>query len=275
MLLHSLFLEQEFLQQAPRPSGSNSGVLPTVIVPGLFGSSINWRGFGKQLASECPVYLLDQRNHGRSPHADSHTYADMIQDLLAFLDQHELSQIVLCGHSMGGKVAMLFALLYPERVAKLIVLDIAPIAYQHSHAPFLQALLDIDLSTLSSRSEADRAVAEAIPDTATRLFLLQSLAGSTGQYFWRLNLAVLYEFMPQIIGFPDGLVCDKQSTVPALFLYGDQSDYVLPEFHKIIRQYFSAAEVAPIEQAGHWLHVQQPAKVLESVKKFIKNDRKQ
>lgn len=261
MQLHHLFLKEEL---------TPVDVTPTVIIPGLFGSSINWRGFGKQLSLHCPVYLIDQRNHGRSPHCDTHSYADMVSDLLTFLDQQGLDKVVLCGHSMGGKVAMLFALLHPERVEKLLVLDIAPITYTHTHAPFLKALQEIDLSSLASRSEADRMVAKAIPETSTRLFLLQSLVSSDGEFSWRLNLDVLHDFMPQIIGFPDSLVENETSAAPSLFLYGDESDYVPEQSHSLIRRYFTDAHIAPIEQAGHWLHVQQPAKVLEAIVQFIK-----
>ena len=151
---------------------------PLVIIPGLFGSTTNWRSFGRQFAATRPVIIVDQRNHGRSPHINSNSYDDMLQDLLEFCDDHGLVRIVLCGHSMGGKVAMLFTLAHPERVEKLVVLDIAPVPYDHSHAPYLEELMALDLSQLKSRGEADRALQESIPDTATRLFLLQSLSGS-------------------------------------------------------------------------------------------------
>ena len=218
-----------------------------------------------------PVIVLDQRNHGRSSHAPSHTYDDMVGDLLQFADRLELERFIPCGHSMGGKVAMLFSLLHPERVHKLAVMDIAPIRYSHSHAPFLEALLEIDLTHLKSRSEADRALQQAIPDTGTRLFLLQSLTGSPGAYQWRLNLPILHQFMAQIVDFPASMVNDRQSGADTVLICGEMSTYVRPEHYAEIRKYFTEARIVPIAEAGHWLHVEQPQRVLEALQEFIKN----
>lgn len=243
---------------------------PLIIIPGLFGSTSNWRGFAKRLGDDYPVIVIDQRNHGRSPHAASHSYADMVGDLLEFVDQQGIDQFIPCGHSMGGKVAMLFAHQYPQRVAKLAVLDIAPIAYSHSHSSYLEAMLAIDLETLESRSEADRRLRADIPDTATRLFLLQSLVGSPGQYQWRLNLAALLEYMPQIVGFPDTLQGASPSHIETAFIYGENSDYVQAKHHTLIRDCFSAAQFVGIPGAGHWLHVEQPERVLSALRRFLK-----
>ena len=245
---------------------------PVIILPGLFGSTTNWRGFAKKLAQSFPVVVLDQRNHGRSPHADTHSYQDMADDLLAFLDHHDLTQIHLCGHSMGGKVAMLFAHKYPERLKKLAVLDIAPVVYSHSHANFVRAMLEIDLAELKSRSDADRQLSAVISDTATRLFLLQSLVGSPGEYEWRLNLSVLLEYMPQIVGFPESALDGSVVDLPALFLYGANSNYVQTEHHPLIRQHFSQAEFESVPNAGHWLHAEQPDLVLQSLLQFLQRD---
>lgn len=243
---------------------------PIIIIPGLFGSSTNWRSFAKALSNEYDVYVVDQRNHGRSPHADSQSYADMAADLLSFLDFHSIEQAVLCGHSMGGKTAMVFSLLHPERVKKLAVLDIAPTTYLHSHAPFLESLLEVDLSQLQSRAEADRAIVEAIPETATRLFLLQNLTGSPGRYRWRINLAVLHEYMTEIVGFPshllDKLVCESQTA----FIHGELSDYVGHEHRDEIDRWFPNAEFVQIAAAGHWLHVDQPTAVQNALEEFLK-----
>ena len=156
--------------------------LPMIIIPGLFGSTANWRSFARKLSVTQPVLVVDQRNHGRSPHAGTNTYDDMVADLIELCDHLSIEKAIFCGHSMGGKTAMQLALNHQERVEKLIVLDIAPVKYQHSHAPFLEGLMDIDLSALKSRSEADRALQDVITDTATRLFLLQNLTGSSGSY---------------------------------------------------------------------------------------------
>ncbi len=248
---------------------------PVIIIPGLFGSTANWRGFAKKMSETQTVIVIDQRNHGRSPHADSHSYTDMVNDLLSLINAHKLERVILCGHSMGGKVAMAFALSYPERVEKLAVLDIAPVQYDHSHAPFLEALMQIDLASLTSRGEADRALQEAISDTSIRLFLLQSLSGSPGSFRWRINVPVLHAWMPEIVGFPHDDFVGERSSVPAAFIYGEESDYVL-SFEERIHQYFSRARLYGVVGAGHWLHADKPEVVLNILQKFIldgeKND---
>ncbi|RBP49215.1 alpha/beta fold hydrolase [Arenicella xantha] len=242
---------------------------PVIIIPGLFGSTSNWRGFAQALGAYYPVVVIDQRNHGRSPHAPSHTYQDMVDDLLEFIDQHSFDKVILCGHSMGGKVAMLFSHQYPKRVAKLAVLDIAPITYPHSHAAYLEAMLAIDLSTLASRAEADKILKPAIPDTATRLFLLQSLVGSPTEYRWRLNLSALLEYMPQIVGFPEASLTGDVGQLETVFIYGESSDYVQVQHHELIRAHFSTAQFVGIPNAGHWLHAEQPKLVLRAVLDFL------
>ena len=247
---------------------------PILIIPGLFGSTSNWRGFARAVAEHHPVIVVDQRNHGRSAHADSHSYHDMVADLMGFLDEHDLQRVVLCGHSMGGKAAMVFALLHPERVSQLAVLDIAPVEYTHSHAPFLEEMMALDMCTLNSRSEADRALQAAIPDTGTRLFLLQSLTGSPGNYHWRLNLEVLHRYMSDIVGFPADELLDKVSDVATAVIYGEGSDYVRPEHHQLMKNYFPNAYFEGIEGAGHWLHVEQPKPVVNALLEFVRNGEK-
>jgi len=249
----------------------DDGSVPVVILPGLFGSTANWRGFAKALSSHCPVLVLDQRNHGRSPHAQTHSYHDLANDLLRFLDDHGIDKIKLCGHSMGGKASMVFSLLHPERVDRLMVLDIAPVSYSHTHAPYLEAMIDLDLSSISSRSEADKLLFEAIPDTATRLFLLQSLIGSAGNFEWRLNLSTLLEEMPNILSFPE---MPMSSEVNALFMNGQKSDYVGPEHQEVIKNHFPNASFEQIPEAGHWLHAEQPHAVLAALVNFLEKDEK-
>lgn len=242
-------------------SGLNSAHavdLPIVIIPGLFGSTGNWRTFAAQLCQIGDVYVIDQRNHGRSPHAESHTYQDMVNDLIDWCDAMNFTRVHVVGHSMGGKVAMCAAHWHTDRVASIAVLDIAPVAYTHSHAPFLKAMLALDLSALESRSAADHMLSDAIPDKATRLFLLQSLTGSPGAYTWRLNLNTLYEYMPNITDFP---TLDSVATLPTVFIRGATSDYVNAELEAKIGQYFDHFTVQTIPGAGHWLHVEQPGKI--------------
>jgi pimeloyl-ACP methyl ester carboxylesterase len=190
----------------------------------------------------------------------------MVSDLIQLCDHMDLLRINLAGHSMGGKVAMLVAIERPELVSRLLVLDIAPKKYAHSHAPFLSEMLNIDLNSLSSRKQADEALSEAIPDTATRLFLLQSLSGSPGNYQWRLNLPVLYNYMDEIIDFPS---VSSSAAVPTLVLTGAQSNYFTGEDEARLRRLFPNSRIEVISGAGHWLHAEQPQKVLAAMDKFL------
>lgn len=247
---------------------------PVVILPGLFGSSTNWRRFAKELSQHTPVIVLDLRNHGRSPHSDSHSYLDMAGDLHEFCKEHGLSKIIPCGHSMGGKVAMVFSLLYAERVASLLILDIAPITYTHSHAPFLDALLKVDLQQIESRKHADELLKQVIPEQSTRLFLLQSLAGRPGEFNWRLNLPVLQQYMPQIVSFPEQELHGKINDVPAALVYGTDSGYVDSIGIGAAKRYFKNIYAEPIVGAGHWLHIDQTSLVLRAVKQFTQKTHK-
>lgn len=248
----------------------DSAVPSLVIVHGLFGSSINWRGVGKKLSEDYHVFLIDQRNHGQSPHYNSMTYTDMVSDLHQFLHEHNLNKVYLCGHSMGGKASMLFALEYPEMVDKLAVLDIAPVAYTHSYSTFLDTLMSIDLKQIKSRSEAEKLAKQGIPDTATRLFLMQSLVQEDGEFIWRLNLPVLKQDMALITGFPIEDAEGKQYKADSLFLYGEKSDYVQSQHYAIIRKHFPGCEIEGVPNAGHWLHVEQQEQMIISLKSFFK-----
>jgi len=269
MQLYYQSYPNDYLEQEPEQRSSAHP--PMIIIPGLFGSTVNWRAIAKKLAESYPVIVLDQRNHGRSPHADTNSYLDMVSDLLDFVQAHKIDKAIICGHSMGGKVAMLFALLHPERTEKLIVIDIAPVQYQHSHAPFLQELAKLDLAQLKSRRDADAMLTSVIPDTGTRLFLLQNLAGTAGEFYWRINVPVLLEFMLEISSFPQHKVTKKTSDVATLIVYGGQSSYVKPEHHTIISEYFSQAEFVLIANAGHWLHAEQPEKVIKKMTRFVQH----
>jgi len=270
---HTIFsmLFHQFYPLEPQ-DGSARDINPVVIVPGLFGSTPNWRGFARKLATTRAVYVVDQRNHGQSPKFDSNSYADMVSDLLEFLDSQGLDKVVLIGHSMGGKVGFLFAAQYPERLEKLIVMDIAPVTYEHSHAPFVKALMSLDLNSLTSRSEADRLLKEAIPETGTRLFLLQSLQRENGEFVWQLNLPVLAEYMDDIRGFPAEQIQGKSYQGESLLLYGDKSDYVTEQHHQLIRDILPNVSIQAIKDAGHWLHVEQADDVVAASKRFLEKN---
>ena len=252
-----------YFQDHPGPSDAT----PLVLLHGLFGSSVNWRGVAKRLAENRRVLALDMRNHGRSFHDDDMSYPAMARDILDTLDGEGIDAADLAGHSMGGKAAMVAALEQPERVEHLVVVDIAPVIYTHSHVPMIDALLKLDTGALGSRSEADQALSGEIEDRMTRQFLLQSLEKTDEGYRWRLNLEVLRSAMGDLTGFPDlnGRTFDK----PVLFLYGADSDYVQAEQHPRIESLFPNAEYTAIEGAGHWVHADQPRTLIERLEQFL------
>ncbi|MEM9430589.1 MAG: alpha/beta fold hydrolase [Pseudomonadota bacterium] len=230
------------------------GGTPLVIAHGLFGSARNWTAMARRMATDRAVILVDMRNHGESPHADAQDYRSMADDLTETITAAG-GPADLLGHSMGGKAAMVVALLQPAVVARLVVADIAPVRYTHTQRPYLEAMRDMDLTGISRRSEADASLAGPVPDRAVRAFLLQNLVTSGGGVSWRLNLAALDRSLDGLMAFPE---IDATFTGPATFLSGAQSDYVSPEHHARILSLFPAARFEQVPDAGHWLHADAP-----------------
>lgn len=242
---------------------------PVIILHGLLGSLDNWLSFGKELAEDYAVFLLDQRNHGRSPHSDVHDYPSMADDLHTFMDAHWMYDgAFVLGHSMGGKTAMQLALTHPELVKKLIVVDIAPKAYTDLHADILDALCSLKPETLQSREEADKALSGSIPDYGVRQFLLKNLSRrKEGGYTFKVNLPVLQQQYEAIL---QPLVAEQPYEKPALFVRGSRSPYIQPEDEGLIRQLFPKATIGTIPDAGHWVHADQPQAMLKMVRDFLK-----
>jgi esterase len=238
---------------------------PLLIAHGLFGSARNWNGIARRLAEGRRVVAADLRNHGASPWSDDHSYEAMAEDLGALVDRLG-GRVDLLGHSMGGKAAMILALLRPEAVGRLIVADMAPVAYRHSQMPYVEAMRRLDLSGVSRRSEADRRLAADIPDRALRAFLLQNLAFENGRPRWMLNLDALARDMERIMGFPP---IDRRFEGPALFLRGAASDYVSAEGEAAARRLFPQARFETLAGAGHWLHAEQPEAFTAAVGRFL------
>lgn len=240
---------------------------PLLILHGLFGLSDNWQTLAKYLSQQYHVYLLDLRNHGRSPHSEEFNYDNMIADLLEFTTDQQLQTPVIMGHSMGGKVAMNFALKYPEQVSKLIVVDIAPRPYPVHHQEIINGLNAVDISAIKSRSEADAALAPYIPEEEVRLFLLKNLYRKEDNSFgWRMNLATIERNIEEVgrettsaVPFPK----------PTLFIKGGRSRYIQDKDGPSIKQLFPQAEIATIEEAGHWVHAEAPEKFYQLVVNFI------
>lgn len=225
---------------------------PLIVLHGFLASSRNWRSVAKRLAENHHVYVLDMRNHGASPHAEQMDYPLMAHDLACFMDKHGLRTGHLLGHSMGGKIAMWFALHYPERVQKLMVADIAPVHYDHSFDATIQALKSLPLDQVQNRREAEQFLAGAIPDVGFRQFLLQNLLLKDGNYYWRINLDFIAKTAHHIVGFPEPAT---QSAKKALFIGGERSEYIQP---KAVLRLFPHAEIVEIAGAGHWLYVEEP-----------------
>ena len=243
---------------------------PALVLHGLFGSGTNWRTIARRLETRLECHLIDQRNHGRSPHARGMAYPDLAADVLAYLDSHRIDRAGLIGHSMGGKTAMTLALTAPERVRWLVVADIAPAPSPSDHGPILDALKALPVDTLSSRTEADAALAGAIPDLGLRQFLLQNLLAGDAGLRWRIDLDAISDALPDLTGFPSiapGTVYEG----PTLFLRGARSDYVAARDEPRVRALFPAACIATVAEAGHWLHAKQPGAVTARILRFVES----
>lgn len=238
---------------------------PFIILHGLFGSSDNWQTLGKRFAEDFQVYLIDQRNHGRSPHSETFTYDAMAGDLNDFMIEENLDEAIILGHSMGGKTAMRFAQLYPEKVDKLIVADMGVKKYPIHHQKVLEAFHSLELGSLESRKDADKAVAHLIPEFGVRQFILKNLYRKNKDEFgWRVNFQVIDEEMDNILA-----ALPKQSVdITALFVYGNKSDYIEDGDKVEIQDFFKGAEFVELP-AGHWLHAEKPDEFYEAVKKFV------
>jgi esterase len=246
-------------------SATNSSANPLLIVHGLFGSARNWGVIARHLASSRAVVSVDMRNHGASPRAATQSYADMAADLAEVIEAQGAPMDVL-GHSMGGKAAMQLALTRPELVGKLIIADIAPVAYDHDQSGHIHAMRALNLAGLTSRAEADRRLSAHIDDASLRAFFLQSLDLKAQPPEWRLNLDVLEAEMPKIVGWPG---TTGHFDHPTLFLTGGLSHYVRAEHREAIKALFPKARFAKLPNAGHWLHAEAPRAFEQTVEVFL------
>lgn len=238
---------------------------PIIILHGFMGSLDNWQTFAKQLAEDYMVITVDQRNHGKSPHDDDFSYDLMAEDLKELMEAEWIHKAVIMGHSMGGKVAMKFTMLYPEMVEKLIVVDIAPKLYPRGHNDVLEAMNAVPIDRLTDRNEAESILAETIDDQGVRLFLLKNLKRQDEGYKWKVNLPIVTEKYDAILARIKGDSFDG----PTLFIRGGNSKYVLDEDMDYIKVLFPEAELKTVDGAGHWIHAEQPRVLLEMVKAFL------
>ncbi|MBN1950490.1 MAG: alpha/beta fold hydrolase [Bacteroidales bacterium] len=254
---------------------------PLIILHGLYGSGSNWFTYGQKLSKFFSVYLPDQRNHGNSPHASELNYAALTTDLREFMDEQGLETACLLGHSMGGKVVMNFALQHPERVDKLVVIDIAlrsyvedfqntPTLQKAVHTKIVEALSGLDLDFIETREEADRHVARFLPQRAVRQFLLKNLKRTPGgSFYWGLNIRSIQENLEEILSAIDseGKSFDK----PVLVISGTKSGYIGESDKDDFRRVFPKVRIEDLD-AGHWIHAEQPAQLLNLLLGFLPMD---
>ena len=235
---------------------------PLLILHGYFGMSDNWKTLGNKFAEDYQVHLIDQRNHGRSFHADAFNYELLAEDLYKYIKFHKLEKVYLVGHSMGGKTAMLFAVSYPDLIDKLIIVDISPKEYQPHHNAILAGLNSVDFSIQNSRKLVDEQLGNYIPEIGVRQFLMKNVFWvEKGQLGFRFNLKSLTDNNPE--------VGNTSFTKKTLFLKGEKSGYIIPQEQLIIDNHFPNNKVVEIAKAGHWLHAENPKGFYEEVYGFL------
>ena len=240
---------------------------PVIILHGLFGTLDNWQTIAKHLSEHFSVYIVDQRNHGRSPHAAHMDYPALAEDLRHFMERHWMYKAHLIGHSMGGKTVMEFALEHPDMTDKLVVVDIAPKAYPGGHEDIFKALFAVDLDAIQSRQEAEEILSQYIEDAGTKQFLLKNLSRKKeGTFEWKMNLPVLHQYYQEILAPPTAQTPFEGET---LFIRGGRSPYVLDSDLPAIHGLFPAAQLETIANAGHWVHADAPAELLQKVYTFL------
>ena len=241
---------------------------PLIILHGVFGSSDNWKTLANHLMITFEVYLVDQRNHGLSPHSDDLNYQVMTDDLKELLHNEQIEKCCLLGHSMGGKTAMNFAVQYPEKIIKLIIVDIAPKRYPPHHQNILQGVHSLKINEINTRKEADDLLSTTINNSGIRQFILKNLSRNPeGLFYWKINWKAIEDNI-QAIGAP--LLSHDLFTGEVLFIRGAQSDYILNEDEPLLKKHFPNAVLMTIQKAGHWVHAEQPAQLLALINQFIK-----
>ncbi len=240
---------------------------PLVLLHGLFGKADNWLGVAPRLAEQFHVFIPDLRNHGLSPHHAEMDYSSMAADVDQFLDAQGIVSTALVGHSMGGKVAMRFALEYPHRVTKLVVVDMAPRAYARRYDHIIEALLGLKLSSFAGRQQIEEALAPAIPSLNLRRFLLKSLGrDSHGRFVWKMNLRGLAD---NYFRLEKELVSDSFFSGPTLFIRGGQSDYLTAADEPGIRSLFPQVQFQSVSMANHWVHADAPDEFVSLLLDFL------
>ena len=251
--------------------GEDQPGIPLLVFHGLFGMLDNWGSFGKEMGEFFPVHLIDLRNHGKSFHSPEMSHDDLAHDILHYMEFHKLNKINLLGHSLGGKAVMQFAIKYPIKVDKLIVVDISPKAYPPHHQGIIKALETIDFEKQTSRQEVEEVLHQYIPEKSVVQFLAKNLYWTDDKKLnWRFNLKTLSdkytEFVSNAIKY--GVYSGE-----TLFIAGEKSNYILPQDEFQIKQQFPNASVVTIKNAGHWVQAENPTDFNEVVKDFLSEHR--
>ncbi|MCB9202373.1 MAG: alpha/beta fold hydrolase [Flavobacteriales bacterium] len=239
-----------------------------LIFHGLFGMSDNWATVAKQLSENFTVHTIDLRNHGRSFHSESMTYREMAEDIRNYMNYHKIHKADIVGHSLGGKVVMEFAFLYPEKLNKLVVVDIAPKAYAPHHQGIIKALKSIDFNVIKTRKQAEEVLKNYIREIGVIQFLLKNLYWREEEVLdFRFNLKAISESYSSLIEKPNiNGICYNES----LFLYGGKSDYVLKEDEIHIKKLFPNSSLIEISDSGHWIHADNREVFIKKVQIFLR-----
>jgi len=242
---------------------------PVIILHGLFGQSDNWVTVGRRIADQFHVYIPDLRNHGQSPHTSIHSFPAMADDLTEFIEEHNIENPILIGHSMGGKVAMTYALENPDKLQKLAIIDISPRKYPEriTHTQVISQMLGIDLENITTRGEVEKILDSRITDSRVRMFIMKNLYYKIhGKLAWRLNLDAINHSMDQLF---EGISSESKYQGPALFIRGGNSDYVPDADVPLIKSLFPEAVIKTISGASHWVHADAPEELCLILSAFL------
>ena len=251
--------------------GQDKPGTPLLVFHGLFGMLDNWGSFGKEMGEFFPVHLIDLRNHGKSFHSTEMSHDDLAHDISHYMDFHHIEKANLLGHSLGGKAVMQFAIKYPIKVQKLIVVDISPKAYPPHHQGILKALESVDFENLKTRQQVEEVLQQYIPEKAVIQFLTKNLYWTDDKKLaWRFNLKTLSEKYEQ---FDSNAIKYGVFSGETLFIAGEKSNYILPQDEFQIKQQFPHASIIKIKNAGHWVQAENPKDFNEAVKDFLSENR--
>lgn len=254
-----------------------------IILHGLYGSGDNWLTTGRQLAFDFRVHLPDHRNHGNSPHNSDHSYKAMVNDLIEYIQENNISSPIILGHSMGGKTAMWLSILHPEIASYLIVVDISPVGYAQvtrpsslidQHLNIVNAMRMVDMSSIKTRTEIDKELSAYISSDNVRQFLLKSIERKKdGHYYWKINVDALSNYLPEIM---KGIDIEKHASqinknLPVLFIKGELSPYIPEEDFDAIKRLYPQSSIETIFNSGHWIHAEQPQAFLSVLNSFLKS----